>query len=193
MRRGRKLIHIQPDFRQQSPCGHSIDSRNGAQPSNLLFKRAHAPGDILLDLPQLPLGEQQMIVELPQQEAIVLAHAAFQGQPQLGHLIPQQSLRHLRQPRRILLPREHRFQHRSPRSTPSVRRYRGQLDVGFFRKFLNTVGDAVDLQRQTHPIPSEIPQFTRRPGRHKTSAQQSMLQQVRDPLAVLLVRPRAPV
>lgn len=41
---------------------------------------------------------------------------------------------------------------------------------------LNAIGDAVDLLRQTHPIPGEISQFARRSGRHKTCAQQSVLQ-----------------
>ena len=58
MRRGRKLIHIQSDLRQQSPSGHSVDSRYGAQPNDLIPKRAHSPLDLFLDLLPLRFDEE---------------------------------------------------------------------------------------------------------------------------------------
>jgi hypothetical protein len=53
---------------------------------------------------------------------------------------------------------------------------------------LDAVRDAVDLLRQTHAIPREVAKFTRRSRGHETPAEQSVPQQVRNPLAVFLVR-----
>ena len=82
VRRGRKLIHIQPDLRQQSPSGHAVHPGDGTQPRDLTLKRAHAPLDLFLELFLFRFGEAQMIVELLEQKAVMLGHVTFERQLQ---------------------------------------------------------------------------------------------------------------
>src|SRR5229473_4951543 len=129
-----------------------------------------------------------MIVELLEQKSMVFGHATFQRQLQFRDLVPQQSFGHLGQLRNVLLPAEHGLQDRSPRSSQCIRRYRCQLNVGILQHLLNSIRNPVDLLYQTHAIPREVAKFTYWLRRHETPAQQSVLQQIRDPLAVFLVR-----
>src|SRR5712664_1101495 len=110
----RKLVHVQSDLRQQSPGGHPVHSGNGAQPNDLIPKRAHAPIDLLLDLTPFRFREAQMVEELSEQKSMMFGHATFQCQFQFRDLVPQQPFGHLRQPGSVLLPSEHRLQDRSP-------------------------------------------------------------------------------
>src|SRR6266581_7932130 len=75
-----------------------------------------------------------------------------------------------------------------PRSPQSIGRYRCQLNVGNLQHLLNAIRNPVDLLYQTHAIPREVSEFPCWLRGHETPAQQSVLQQVRDPLAVFLVR-----
>src|SRR5438876_532802 len=184
----RKLVHIQSDLRQQSPGGHSVDSGNGAQPNDLILKREHALIDLLLDLAPFRFREAQVLEELSEQESMMLGHTTFERQFQFRDLVPQQPFGHIRQPGRVLLPGEHRLQDRSARSAQSIGRYRCQLNVGILQHLLNAIRNPVDLLYQTHAIPREVAKFTGGLRRHETPAEQSVLQQVRDPLAVFLVR-----
>src|SRR5258708_26795816 len=186
--RRRELIHIHSYFRQHSPSGHAIDSGNGAQPSDLILKRAHALIDLLLDLTQFRFREAQMLEELSEQKSMMLGHTTFQRELQFGDLVPQFPLGQLCQPGSVFLPGEHRFQHRSPRSTQSIGRYRCQFNVGILQHLLNSIRDAVDLLYQTPPIASEVSKFTYWLWGHETPAEQSVLHQIRDPLVVFLVR-----
>src|SRR6266576_737539 len=119
---------------------------------------------------------------------MMLGHTTFERQFQFRDLVPQQPFGHLGQPGSVLFPTEHRFQDRSPRSTQSVGGYRCQLNVGILQHLLNAIRNAVDLLYQTHAIPREVAKFTGWLRGHETPAQQSVLQQIRDPLAVFLVR-----
>src|SRR6266850_6211627 len=184
----RKLVHVQSDLRQQSPGGHPVHSGNGAQPNDLIPKRAHAPIDLLLDLTPFRFREAQVLEELSEQKSMMPGHTTFERQLQFRDLVPQQSFGHLGQPGSVLLPGEHRLQDRSPRSTPSIGRYRCQLNVGILQHLLNAIRNAVDLLYQTHAIPREVAKFACWLRGHETPSQQSVLQQVRDPLAVFLVR-----
>src|SRR5207302_2602369 len=161
---------------------------NGAQANDLILKRAHASVDLLLDLAQSRFREAQMIEQLSKQKSMMLGHATFERQFQFRNLVPWQPFGQLCEPGSVLLPGEHRFQDRSPRSTQSIGRYRSQLNVGVLENLLNPIRDAVDLLCQTYPIPREVPKFTCRLRRHETSAKQTVLQQISDPLAVFLVR-----
>src|SRR6266850_1626514 len=184
----RKLVHVQSDLRQQSPGGHPVHSGNGAQPNDLIPKREHAPIDLLLDLTPFRFREAQVLEELSKQKSMMLGHTTFERQFQLRNLVPQQPFGHLCQPGSVLLPGEHRSQDRSPRSTQSIGRYRCQLNVGILQHLLNAIRNSVDLLYQTHAIPREVAKFACWLRGHETPAEQSVLQQIRDPLAVFLVR-----
>src|SRR5258707_12540179 len=67
-------------------------------------------------------------------------------------------------------------------------RYRCQLNVGILQHLLNAIRNPVDLLYQTHAIPREVAKFTGWLRGHETPAEQSVLQQIRDPLAVFLIR-----
>src|ERR1700722_3959059 len=119
---------------------------------------------------------------------MMLGHTTFERQPQFRNLVPQQPFGHLGQPGSVLLPGEHRLQDRSPRRSQCIRRYRCQLNVGILQHLLNSIRNSVDLLYQAHAIPREVAKFTYWLRGHKTPAEQSVLQQIRDPLAVFLVR-----
>src|SRR5437899_12418175 len=91
----RKLVHIQSDLRQQSPGGHSVDSGNGAQPNDLILKRAHALIDLLLDLTPFRFREAQVLEELSEQKSMMLGHTTFERQLHFRDLAPQFRLGHI--------------------------------------------------------------------------------------------------
>jgi len=93
--RRRKLIHVHSDLRQHSASGHSVDSRDGAQPSDLILEREHAPVDLLLDLTQFRFRKAQVIEQLSEQKPMMLGHTTFQRQFQFRNLVPQQPSGHL--------------------------------------------------------------------------------------------------
>jgi hypothetical protein len=64
---------------------------------------------------------------------------------------------------------------------------RTQLDVGLFEQFLNPVRDPILLLSQFRTIPCEVTQILDLRRWHETALQQSVLQQVGNPLAVLRV------
>src|SRR6202166_1022534 len=129
-----------------------------------------------------------MLEELSEQKSMMLGHTTFQRQLQFRDLVPQQPFGQLCQPSSVFLPGEHRLQDRSSRSTQSISRYRCQLNVGILQHFLNSIRNPIDLLYQTHAIPREVAKLTYGLWGHETSAEQSVLQQIRDPLAVFLVR-----
>src|SRR6266446_4048761 len=110
----RKLIHVHSHFRQHSPRGHSVDSGNGAQPNDLILKRAHALIDLLLDLTPFRFRKAQMIEELSEQKSMMLGHTTFERPLQFRDLVPQFPLGQLCHSGRVALPSEHRLQDRSP-------------------------------------------------------------------------------
>src|SRR5256885_1372580 len=86
---------------------------------------------------QLRFREAQMIEELSEQKSMMFGHTTLQRQFQFRDLVPQQSFGQLCEPGSALPPGGHRFQHRSPRSTQSIGRYRSQLNVGILQHLLD--------------------------------------------------------
>ena len=81
-----------------------VDSRDGAQPSDLILKRPRSPIDLLLDLTQFRFRKMQAIEQLSEQKSMMLGHTTFQSQLQFRDLVPQHPFGHLGQPGRVLLP-----------------------------------------------------------------------------------------
>jgi hypothetical protein len=119
---------------------------------------------------------------------MMLRDLAFQRQLQLRDFVAQRSLGQLCQNSRIGFAFVDRFQHGASRSSHNVGSHHTQLQIGIFQRLLNAIDNAGALLRQDGPHPGEIVQFAKPTLRNETAAQQSMLQQLGDSLAVLEIR-----
>src|SRR6202161_2595574 len=112
----------------------------------------------------------------------MIAHAALQSQLQLRQSSAQSSASYLGQLLRVVLAADDSFDHQAARNTQSVGRNGTNLQVGVFQHLLEAVRDSVAVFDKSDTIASEVPQLANRRWRYKTTAQQAMLQQRRDPL-----------
>src|ERR1022692_346191 len=183
-----ELVHINADFRQNVLGSARVNPCNRRQSLHRLFQR----GRQHLDNPRTQASDQrlhvrQLVQQQLQQEAVVFRHPALQGQTQRGNLGTQLPTRQLGQRRRLRFARDERTQHIPAGDAQHVARHRTQLNVGVFQHLLNAVGDRRLRLDQLPSLPRQLAQVPLRCGRHKTSLQQSVLEQLRDPLRILNV------
>jgi hypothetical protein len=120
-----------------------------------------------------------------QHEGVVVGDAAHERLPQLGVLLPQQSLRQGGERFGISFPGDERGQHRPPGGAEHIRGDVAELDVRRLEDLLHPIGFAGALLDQLPPVAGQLAEFPHRRRRHEARPQQALLQQARDPLAVL--------
>src|SRR4029077_4872661 len=98
----------------------------------------------------------------------------------LGSVKPSPCQR--RQHRAVAFAIDQRCQNSSSRYSQHITSNAGELDVGVFQNFLYSVGDAGTLLDQGLPMARQIPELADRFRRNETLAQQSVLEQLGDPL-----------
>jgi hypothetical protein len=179
---GGKLVHIHADLSHKVASRHPIHAGNALPQGHCRFKRADALVDLGFD-PRDPLAQILPLVQvLVQQKAVMIPNSPFQGLLQLGGLVLQLAPCQLRQLSRIVLAADDGLQHLASGYAQRVGGHRTQLEVGLFQKLLDTVGHPRLALPQFRPVPRQIAQVLDRGRRHKAPLEQSVLEQVGDPL-----------
>src|SRR5213076_2416102 len=122
-----------------------------------------------------------------QQVAMVLFHAPLQSRFQLWDLLPQPPFGQLRHLRGCGFSFRQRRQHLHPRDSAGVTRYAGQLDVGRLQHLQQPVALRAPTLYQLAPVAGQVAQFANGLGGYKARSQQSMQQQIGNPLRILHV------
>ena len=122
-----------------------------------------------------------------QHEALMGPDQPLQRSLQLREFLPQPALGQVGQHLGVLLSPGHGFQHGPPRYPQHISGHRGQLDVGPFQHFLNSVGLPAALLHQAPPVAGQFPQLPLGPVRDETGLQKAVAQQVGNPFGILHV------
>jgi hypothetical protein len=77
---------------------------------------------------------------------------------------------------------------RSSRFASDISGDGSQFDSGVFERLLDTIDQPGSVGGQTATVARQIPQFPLGTGRYKTSLQQTVLEQVSNPLGILEIR-----
>ena len=112
-----KLFEVESDLCQQTPGGHSINSRYRLQPRDRFRERAHTPVNLGFDLRHLAFRMPQIFELVMQHETMVLRDASFQCRLQELAFVAQQAFGHFRQFLAVFFSRYDRLQHGSTRSS----------------------------------------------------------------------------
>ena len=87
----------------------------------------------------------------------------------------------------VAFPGDERLQHRPAGSAKHIRGDVAELDVGRLEDLLHPIGLPGALLDQLPPVTGQLAQFAEGRRGHETRPEQAMLQQPRDPLAILNV------
>lgn len=180
----REAGHIVAEFGQnllRAAAGHAGD---GVKP---LKRRRERPG-FGLDpaVEELELLLEELALE---HETVVLGEPAGQRLSQLGLLLPQLPSGQVGELLRVANPRHQRLQHRTPGGAEHVRGHVPQLDVGRLQHLLDSVGLAGVFLDELSPVTGQFPELSERGRRDEARAEQSVFQQLGNPLAVLVPAP----
>ena len=88
----------------------------------------------------------------------------------------------------IRCPSHQSIEHRLTAFAQHITDHRRQLHIGCFEHFLHTINLLSPFLDQGLGIPGQVTQFTKRSGRNKAGAKQTVLQQIGDPFGVFDVR-----
>ena len=111
----RKLAHVHTYFRHHRFGHPPVHSGNLVHQRQWLLVRLIQLGDLFVQSCYQLIQLFEVIPLQLQLKAVMLAHPATQGTPQLRNLIPQAAAGHLRQHRGVLLAADPGPQHVSPR------------------------------------------------------------------------------
>lgn len=118
----------------------------------------------------------------------MIGDAAAQGQTQLRTLAAQRSFGLVGQPVGMLLACNDGLNDRPPARSQNVAGDLIQLDAGIFQHFVNTVMNTIALLGKLDPIARHIAQFTRFRRRHETGPDETVRQQLSQPLTIARIR-----
>jgi hypothetical protein len=118
-------------------------------------------------------------------KGVVVGDATDQRLAQLRLLLPQESPREGGEFLGVAFPGDERLQHRPPGGAKHIRGDVAELDIGRLQDFLDPIDITGALLDQLPPVAGQLAQFAEGRWGHETRPEQAMLQQPRDPLAIL--------
>jgi len=123
--------------------------------------------------------------EVTDEEGMMGPKAPDQGVTQRGELLPELTARQVGQDVGIGGALHQRLEHGAPRGPEDVARHRRQLDARVLEHLLQPIGLAGVLVDQRFAVSREISELPNRLWRPEAAPHEPVLQQLRDPDAVL--------
>ena len=183
----RKPAHVHADLGNHHLAGPRVDPRNRVQSPQGVGERDEQPLDLRTYGVDGLVEVVQMGEALVDEERVMRTKPPSQRLPQRRQFRAQLATRQLGQHLRRRGARDQRLQHGSPGHAQDVRRHRRELDPGVLQHLVKPVGFPLPLLDQSLAIAREVAQLANRRRGNEAAPQQPVLQQLRDPHAVLHV------
>src|SRR3954469_482746 len=185
VRGGTESGRVGADLSEDDLGGAAADRGDGLDQVELPAKGLHLPVDLVAE-PLFHRGARVDAVQhRPSQEGVVLTEAAGECLCQQCAFAPHPGQGEISQCLRVAFPADQRFQHRPGRLTGQVRHHRRQLHPGVFQQLLQALDLPGAFPDDLGAVAVQIPQLPDRFRRHEPGPDQAVLDQLRDPLAVL--------
>ena len=184
MSRGGKAAHIDADLRDDGLGGLAVDARDGLQVRDVPRIGCDRRGDALAQPGDARVQEVDVVEEIAEQRRVMRGEATGQGRGELRTLLAQGAPRELREDCAVPLAAPQGAQHGAARSSEDVRGDQPELDVGRLQELPHAVRLRGPLLNEELAVAREIAQLADGLRRDEARAQQPVLQQLREPLAV---------
>lgn len=186
--RGGELLHVRPDLSDQVLRRPLLDPRDGRQPLDGFLKRARHLLDPIVESCDLRIEEFKVIEQGLEEEPMVVPDATVEGKTQIGDLAAQAPQSQFGELFGVFLAFHDGLDHRPTRDPEDVAGHSPELDVGVFEGLVDAIDDRCAVSNELRPMAREVAQLTNRRRGHEAPTQQTMLEKLSDPFAILDVR-----